>query len=54
MCGLGSRLSYSLKDKDLPLDCYLNASLLPLSVLEDALSLLAAFASKSEAPCPHC
>jgi hypothetical protein len=50
--GLRSRFSYSMND--LPLDCYLKASLLALSVREEALSSLAAVASKSEAPCSIC
>lgn len=49
-CGLGSRLSCDMND--LPLDCYLESSLLPLSVLEGAI-FVCSICEQKRGPMPH-
>ena len=49
-CGLGSRLPYNMND--LPLDCYLESSLLPLSVLEGTI-FVGSICEQKRGPMPH-
>lgn len=51
MCGLGSRLRCDVND--LPLDCYLESSLLPLSVLQSAIFVRSINCEQKRGHMPH-